>query len=93
MTLQFINAADLVVHWIGGQADAGGGTRRGEVFAPAQGRVARPVALAERADVDRAVAAAKAAFVEWGTAAPQRRARVMFAFRDLVEKYARDIAA
>jgi acyl-CoA reductase-like NAD-dependent aldehyde dehydrogenase len=46
-----------------------------------------------RADVDRAVAAAKAAFVEWGTAAPQRRARVMFAFRDLVEKYARDIAA
>ncbi len=93
MTLKFINPADLVVHWIGGQADAGGGTRRGEVFAPAHGRVARPVALAERADVDRAVAAAKAAFVEWGTAAPQRRARVMFAFRDLVEKYARDIAA
>ena len=93
MSLQFINAADLVVHWIAGQADAGGGTRRGEVFAPAHGRISRPVALAERADVDRAVAAAKAAFVEWGTAAPQRRARVMFAFRDLVEKYARDIAA
>jgi malonate-semialdehyde dehydrogenase (acetylating)/methylmalonate-semialdehyde dehydrogenase len=59
MSLQFINAADLVGHWIAGQADAGSGTRRGEVFNPAQGRVARKVALASRADVDRAVAAAR----------------------------------
>ena len=92
MSQNFINAADLVGHWINGQADAGAGTRRGEVFNPAQGRVARQVALASRVDVDRAVAAARAAFVDWGQAAPQRRARVMFAFRNLVEKYAKDIA-
>ena len=83
MSLQFINAADLVGHWINGQADAGSGTRRGEVFNPAQGRVARQIALASRADVDRAVAAARAACVDWGSAAPQRRARVMFKFREM----------
>ena len=55
MSLQFINAADLVGHWINGQAEAGSGSRRGDVFNPAQGRVARQVALASRADVDRAV--------------------------------------
>jgi malonate-semialdehyde dehydrogenase (acetylating)/methylmalonate-semialdehyde dehydrogenase len=92
MSLQFINAPDLVGHWINGQPDAGSGSRRGDVFNPAQGRVARQVALAARADVDRAVAAAKAAAVDWGSSAPQRRARVMFAFRDLVERYAKDIA-
>ena len=86
MSLQFINAADLVGHWIAGQADAGRGTRRGEVFNPAQGRVARKIALASRADVGRAVAAARAAFADWGTSAPQRRARIMFKFRDLVEQ-------
>ena len=92
MNLQFINAADLVGHWINGHADAGAGARQGEVFNPAQGRVARQVALASRADVDRAVAAARAAFTNWGTAAPQRRARVMFKFRDLVDQYSTDIA-
>ena len=92
MSLHYINAADLVGHWINGHADAGAGTRVAEVFNPAEGRVARQVALASRGDVDRAVAAASAAFKNWGTAAPQRRARVMFKFRDLVEQYSTDIA-
>ena len=92
MNLEFINAVDIVGHWINGQADAGSGTRRGEVFNPAQGKVARQIALASRADVDRAVAAARAAFADWGSAAPQRRARVMFKFRDLVEQYSGDLA-
>ncbi len=92
MSLHFINAADTVGHWINGKADNGTGARRGDVFNPAQGRVARQIALASSADVDRAVAAARAASVDWGTAAPQRRARVMFKFRDLVDKYSNDIA-
>ena len=92
MSLHYINAADLVGHWINGHADAGAGARLGDVFNPAEGRVARQVALASRADVDRAVDAARAAFANWGTAAPQRRARVMFKFRDLVEQYSTDIA-
>ena len=93
MDLHFLTPADRVGHWIGGRADAGLGSRYGEVFDPALGRAARQVALATRADVDRAVAAATEASVDWGSAAPQRRARVMFAFRDLVEKYGKDIAA
>ena len=92
MGYHFIDAADLVGHWINGQPDAGNGTRRGDVFNPAQGRVARQVVLASRADVERAVMAAKAAAGDWGASAPQRRARVMFKFRELVEKYHTDIA-
>ena len=93
MNLDHLTPVGLVGHWINGCADPGAGARRGDVFDPARGKFARQVALASRADVDRAVAAARAAAIEWGAAAPQRRARVMFAFRDLVDKYSQDIAA
>src|SRR3546814_5667825 len=43
------------------------------------------VALGDRAVLDRAVAAAKAAQPSWATTNPQRRARVMFEFKRLVE--------
>ncbi len=92
MTLHFTQAPDLITHWIAGTADAGHSERRADVFNPAKGKVARQVALASRADVHRAVAAASAAFGEWSEAAPQRRARVMFKFRDLVEAHTQDIA-
>ena len=88
MKLQFINAADPVGHRINGPADAGTGVRRGEVFDPVRGRLARRAALASRADVDCAAAAARAAFAGWGAAAPQRRVGVMFRCRDLVERHA-----
>ncbi|TXG77113.1 MAG: aldehyde dehydrogenase family protein, partial [Rhodocyclaceae bacterium] len=92
MSLTYIEPQPLIGHWIGGRHETGSGTRRTPVFDPARGVVAREVALAETADVDRAVAVAAEAAREWGEMAPQRRARVMFRFKELVERHANDIA-
>ena len=80
-------------HWINDRRDAGDSPRRSDVFNPATGEVSRQVVLGTPADVDRAVAAARAAWPAWCDMAPQRRARVMFKFKDLVEARANDIAA
>ena len=60
-------------------------TRFGDVFDPNTGVVQARVALGDRAVLDRAVAAAQAAQVGWAAINPQRRARVMFEFKRLVE--------
>jgi len=83
----------IVQHYIGGQRMEGDGKRRAEVFDPAIGRVARQVVLANAHDVDRAVRVAQAAFPLWAATAPLTRARVMFRFRELLERNAEEIAA
>ena len=55
-------------------------------FNPATGAVTKHVPLATSAEVDAAVAAAKAALPGWASTPPHVRARVMFRFRDLVEQ-------
>jgi acyl-CoA reductase-like NAD-dependent aldehyde dehydrogenase len=50
--------SELVQHWIDGAHTPGVSGRRGDVFQPATGVVARQVVLAEQADVDTAVASA-----------------------------------
>ena len=66
---------DDVVHWIGGRATRGSGTRSQTVWNPASGAAARQVLLAGEADVAAAVAAARAAQQAWGDTPPVRRAR------------------
>ncbi|WP_026224310.1 CoA-acylating methylmalonate-semialdehyde dehydrogenase [Methyloversatilis thermotolerans] len=83
--------SDLIPHWIDGQA-AHGGHERAPVFDPAHGRIAREVCLADAALVDRAVASASSAQVAWAATAPQRRARVLFRMKELVERYSLDLA-
>jgi malonate-semialdehyde dehydrogenase (acetylating)/methylmalonate-semialdehyde dehydrogenase len=63
----------------------GDAARQGDVFDPNTGQVQARVALGDKAVLDRAVAAAKAAQPAWAAVNPQRRARVMFAFKALVE--------
>jgi len=70
----------LIVGGAGGAA-----TRTGEVFDPNTGKVQARVGLGTAADLDRAVAAARAAQPGWAATNPQRRARVMFRFKELVE--------
>jgi malonate-semialdehyde dehydrogenase (acetylating)/methylmalonate-semialdehyde dehydrogenase len=72
-------------HFIAGGRVAGEGERFGDVFNPSLGEVQARVALAGAADVDRAVAAAVAAQPAWAAVNPQRRARVMFRFKELLE--------
>jgi malonate-semialdehyde dehydrogenase (acetylating)/methylmalonate-semialdehyde dehydrogenase len=71
-------------HLIAGAAgDAA--TRFGDVFDPNTGEVQARVPLGSAADLDRAIAAAQAAQPGWAATNPQRRARVMFRFKELVE--------
>jgi malonate-semialdehyde dehydrogenase (acetylating)/methylmalonate-semialdehyde dehydrogenase len=84
--------SDTLAHWIDGQRSVLDSTRSADVFDPAHGRVARQVLLASEADVCRAVASAAAAQPAWGALAPQRRARVLFRMKELVERHSADIA-
>ncbi|MCG8919317.1 CoA-acylating methylmalonate-semialdehyde dehydrogenase [Actinokineospora sp. PR83] len=74
----------LITHWIGGAAWSGTAERTGEVFDPATGRVAGHVDFAGPAEVEAAVAAARAAFPGWRDASLARRSSVLFGFRELL---------
>ena len=71
-------------HFIAGGA-AGSAVRLHDIFDPNQGTVQAQVALGDAALLDKAVNAALAAQPEWAATNPQRRARVMFKFKELVE--------
>src|ERR1700682_3221459 len=58
-----------------------------DVYNPAKGEVIAKVPLSTRADVDTAVAAAKAAFSGWRATPVVERARVMFAFRAKLDEH------
>jgi malonate-semialdehyde dehydrogenase (acetylating)/methylmalonate-semialdehyde dehydrogenase len=77
-------AVRSIRHVIAGQA-SDGGSRSGDVFDPNRGVVQARVPLGGPAELERAVAAAAAAQPAWAATNPQRRARVMFAFKALVE--------
>jgi len=66
----------------GGAAPA---TRFGDVFDPNSGGVQARVAFGDAALLDRVVATAHVAQIGWAATNPQRRARVMFEFKRLVE--------
>lgn len=74
-----------ISHFIDGAAVAPDGARRQDVFDPNLGRPQAQVLLGDIAAVNQAVAAAKAAQPAWAATNPQRRARVMFEFKRLIE--------
>jgi len=73
-------------HFIAGKHAAGASGRFGDVFNPATGEVQAKVPFASRDEVQKAVDAAQRALPEWSGLNPQRRARVMFNFKSLIEK-------
>jgi malonate-semialdehyde dehydrogenase (acetylating)/methylmalonate-semialdehyde dehydrogenase len=79
-------------HFVGGKEVTGGSGRFSDVFNPNTGEVQAKVALAKRTDVEHAIAVAEAAQPAWATTNPQRRARVMMRFLDLVQKEYDDLA-
>ena len=80
-------------HWIGGKPYDGPVERWGDVFNPATGQSTTRVAFATPAVVDQAVMAAAAAQKKWGNASLAQRTRVMFAYRQLLEKHKVEMAA
>jgi len=92
--LPFTAAPDgaVVGHWIGGRALAGDDARAENVFNPATGKVARRVALADAAVVERAVASATAAWSSWAETPPIRRARILNRFLQLLNRHRDEMA-
>jgi malonate-semialdehyde dehydrogenase (acetylating)/methylmalonate-semialdehyde dehydrogenase len=76
----------MIGHYVGGRFTAGNSGRAAGVFNPATGAKTASVALASRAETNDAIAAAKAAFPAWAATTPITRARIMFKFRELIER-------
>ncbi|OLO99804.1 methylmalonate-semialdehyde dehydrogenase (acylating) [Mycolicibacterium porcinum] len=81
-----------IPHFINGQRTTAGSTRTADVLNPSTGEVQAQVALASTADVDAAVAGAVEAQKEWAAYNPQRRARVLMKFIELVNQHADELA-
>ena len=79
-------------HWISGGEATGSSSRTSQVWNPATGQVQAQVMLAETADVDAAVQSASKAFETWSDVSVTGRARIMFAFRQLVDRNVDTIA-
>lgn len=84
---------DQVLHFINGQCVAGSAERSQAVFNPATGAQIGAVHLAGAAEVDQAVAAAKAAWQSWSEVPALKRARVLFKFKELLELNQEKLAA
>ena len=78
--------------WVNGRRTESRSSRLADVTNPATGAVIRQVPLASRADVDSAVAAAKAAFPAWRDTTPLRRSRILNKFRELLETHRPELA-
>ena len=75
-----------IQHFIDGKTYQGESKRVGKVFNPATGEQSAQVKLASIKDVNEAVSKAKKAFESWSNKPPLQRARVMFKFKELIEK-------
>ena len=87
-----IDTANCVGHLING-AEVADTNRPAPVTNPATGEVTKHVAMASRATVEDAIAAAEAAFPAWRNTPPAKRVKVMFKFKQLLEEHADEIVA
>ncbi|WP_285727719.1 CoA-acylating methylmalonate-semialdehyde dehydrogenase [Psychromicrobium xiongbiense] len=81
-----------LTHYFGGRPVPGESGRWGEVFNPCTGEVQARVPLAATAEVSAAIDRAEAAQREWGATNPQRRARILLRFVDLVNAHLDELA-
>ena len=82
-----------VTHWIDGRPVAATSGRIGVVTNPATGEVIAEVGFAGVQDVDRAVAAAKAAAHDWRSTPLSRRAEILFNLRNSIAEHRTELAA
>jgi malonate-semialdehyde dehydrogenase (acetylating)/methylmalonate-semialdehyde dehydrogenase len=83
----------MVGHYIDGRVTVSDGSRTQDVFNPATGEIGARVALAGVEEVNAAVAAAAAAAPAWAETASLKRARVLFKFKELMERHHDALAA
>jgi malonate-semialdehyde dehydrogenase (acetylating)/methylmalonate-semialdehyde dehydrogenase len=77
---------NLIEHFINGKITKGSSKKISKVFNPATGEQTAEVNLASKADIDFAVEKAKKAFEVWSIKPPAQRARIVFKFKELIEK-------
>jgi len=77
---------NLIEHFIDGKVVSGSSDRKGKVFNPATGKQESEVRLASKSDLDLAVEKAKKAFESWSINPPLQRTRIIFKFKEVVEK-------
>ena len=82
---------NLIQHFVNGNLSKGDSNRRGKVFNPATGEQTSEVILGSKKDLDNTVLIAKKAFESWSLKPPLQRARVMFKFKELIEKNSDEI--
>ncbi|MHC8287383.1 CoA-acylating methylmalonate-semialdehyde dehydrogenase [Pseudomonas sp. XS1P51] len=82
----------VIGHYIGGQVQDSGSERFSHVFNPATGSVQARVGLASQTTVDDAVASALKAFPAWSEQSSLRRSRVMFKFKELLDRHHDELA-
>jgi len=81
-----------ITHWIDGKASSRAPERTGDVFNPATGEVQAKVAFATPAIVDEAVESAWQASQTWRHSSIAKRTKILFAFRQLVDKHQAEMA-
>ncbi len=81
-----------IEHWIAGTTTSGSSDRTAPVFNPATGAVQAEVLLGSQADVEQAIDAAWEAFPAWSETSTSARAKILFAFRELVNANAQRLA-
>src|SRR6202048_3076819 len=79
-------------HYIEGKRAEGTSGRWGDVYNPATGEKSSRVAFAGAGEVARAVRTAAAAFPAWAATPPLTRARILFKFRELLDREAGALA-
>ncbi len=77
---------NIIKHFVGGKVIDGTSQRKGQVFNPATGEQESEVILASKSDLDKTVEIAKKAFETWSLKPALQRARIMFKFKELIEK-------
>ncbi len=77
---------NLIEHFIDGKIISGTSDRKGKVFNPAIGKQESEVRLGTKQDLDLAVQKAKKAFETWSNVTPIQRARIIFKYKEIIEK-------
>ncbi|OCW82256.1 methylmalonate-semialdehyde dehydrogenase [Pelagibacteraceae bacterium GOM-A5] len=77
---------NLIEHFINGKIVSGTSDRKGKVFNPAIGKQESEVRLGTKQDLDLAVQKAKKAFETWSNVTPIQRARIIFKYKEIIEK-------
>ena len=82
----------LIQHFVNGKSYKGNSNRKGKVFNPATGEQESEVILGSKDDLNNTVNIARKAFESWSAKPPLQRARIMFKFKELIERNSEEIA-